>query len=457
MNEYEALVREYRIRDLPKLTRRDEIIRDLPEPKRFNMYHVVVGMRRSGKSFYLFQMISDLHKAGVDPDRIFYFDFSDDRLEPMSPTCGSDVIEEYYRQVPAAREQGAYLFLDEVQELGEWQGLLRRLSQNERVTLTVTGSSSKLSAGELGTKSRGRAHSHVLYPLSFAEFCRFSGRDELAKGAAAGEAVSRAEQTLLVGLYDRYLVEGGFPGVFGMPSADRIEVLQGYVRDVVARDVAERHGKGDIALANQLARFALRNTGCDFSLNNLSETLSALGYKAYWGKLNDLSELMRQAYLFHVLPEFTMQLKPSSTAVPKVYAADPGLAYAVSRANQQDVGKRLETAVYLELARRLAGSRDETVASWSAPAPQREKVDFVVGDALALEPYRAYQVCADMSAARTRKRELRALGSAMNAGSLDTGTVITLDQEEELSIEEGTVLVIPAWRWSLAWTTELPL
>ena len=234
MNEYEALVREYRIRDLPKLTRRDEIIRDLPEPKRFNMYHVVVGMRRSGKSFYLFQMISDLHKAGVDPDRIFYFDFSDDRLEPMSPTCGSDVIEEYYRQVPAAREQGAYLFLDEVQELGEWQGLLRRLSQNERVTLTVTGSSSKLSAGELGTKSRGRAHSHVLYPLSFAEFCRFSGRDELAKGAAAGEAVSRAEQTLLVGLYDRYLVEGGFPGVFGMPSADRIEVLQGYVRDVVA-------------------------------------------------------------------------------------------------------------------------------------------------------------------------------------------------------------------------------
>ena len=121
------------------------------------------------------------------------------------------------------------------------------------------------------------------------------------------------------------------------------------------------------------------------------------------------------------------------------------------------MGKRLETAVYLELARRLAGSRDETVASWSAPAPQREKVDFVVGDALALEPYRAYQVCADMSAARTRKRELRALGSAMNAGSLDTGTVITLDQEEELSIEEGTVLVIPAWRWSLAWTTELPL
>lgn len=62
-----------------------------------------------------------LLSKGVDPNRIFYFGFSDDRLEPISPTCGSDVMEEFYRQVPASREHGAYLFLDEVQELDAWQ------------------------------------------------------------------------------------------------------------------------------------------------------------------------------------------------------------------------------------------------------------------------------------------------------------------------------------------------
>lgn len=449
MREYEELVKEYRQLETPATIRRDAIIRSLPKPARFNMYHVVVGMRRSGKSFYLYQMIGELVGEGFDSRRIFYFDFSDDRLEPILPGCGSDVIEEYYRQVPEARELGAYLFLDEVQELDDWQGLLKRLAQNENVTLVVTGSSSKLSSEELGTKSRGRSHSHVLLPLSFREYCRFAGEDALAESAARDAALSRADKTRLSGLFDWFLTEGGFPGTFGMTPADRIEVLQGYVRDVVARDVAERQGRSDIALAMQLARFALRNTGCDFSLNNLSETLTGLGYKANWAKLSELSELMQQAYLYRLMPEFTMQLKPSTTAVPKSYAIDQGLAFAVSRANQQDIGKRLETVTYLELVRRLAGSRMDAVTSWNSGGASREKIDFVVGDALGDGAYRAVQVCAAMESEKTRRRELRGLSSAMGVFGLSSGEVVTLDQEETISVNAGEVRVVPAWRWLL--------
>ena len=449
MREYEELVKEYRQLETPATIRRDAVIRSLPKPARFNMYHVVVGMRRSGKSFYLYQMIGELVGEGFDPRRIFYFDFSDDRLEPIPPDCGSDVIEEYYRQVPEARELGAYLFLDEVQELDDWQGLLKRLAQNEKVTLVVTGSSSKLSSEELGTKSRGRSHSHVLLPLSFREYCRFAGEDALAESAARDAALSRADKTRLSGLFDRFLTEGGFPGTFGMTSADRIEVLQGYVRDVVARDVAERQGRSDIALAMQLARFALRNTGCDFSLNNLSETLTGLGYKANWAKLSELSELMQQAYLYKLMPEFTMQLKPSTTAIPKSYAIDQGLAFAVSRANQQDIGKRLETVTYLELVRRLAGSRMDAVTSWNAGGASREKIDFVVGDALGDGAYRAVQVCVGMESEQTRRRELRGLRSAMAVFGLSSGEVVTLDQDETIAVDAGEVRVVPAWRWML--------
>ena len=158
---------------------------------------------------------------------------------------------------------------------------------------------------------------------------------------------------------------------------------------------------------------------------------------------------MRQAYLFHLLPEFTTQLIPSTTALPKVYAAYPGIAYAVSRANQQDLGKRLEIAVFLELLRMQMGSRDESVASWNAPSPSRAKVDFVVVDALAQEPYQAIQVCVDMSASKTRQRELRGLEEVMRHAGLKRTTVITLEQEERIPTDAGTIDVAPAWHWSL--------
>ena len=452
MNIIESLVKESLEFEPPELKPRSEIIRALPTPKLFNTYHIVVGMRRSGKTFYLFQKMRQLLENGVDRDAIFYFNFSDDRLKPLVPGMGSAIIEEYYRQVPSARDQGAYFLLDEIQELGDWQAILQRVSEHEKATMVVTGSSSKLSSEEIATQSRGRSQSHLMLPLSFLEYCSFAGEGALARdvsGITGIGAVSQRDSTRLSGLFSSYLIAGGFPGVQDLIPEDRIEMLQGYVRDVVARDVAERSGRGDIALANQLALFALRNTGCDLSLNKLAEQLSDLGYQAYWKKLNDLSHLMEQAYLYRLLPEFTMRLKPSTTAQQKVYAIDPGLVHAVSRASQQDLGKRFETVIYLELIRRLAGSRIEMVSSYTVSSPRREKVDFLVGDALSREPYELVQACADMSSDKARARELGSLSLAMRAVGLDCGTIVTLDEEGAEHVEGGTVVIVPAWRWVL--------
>ena len=217
----------------------------------------------------------------------------------------------------------------------------------------------------------------------------------------------------------------------------------------MARDVAERFERTEIGLANQLALFALRNTGCEYSLNLLSDTLSDIGYKAYWAKVNRLSELMQQAYLFRLLREFTMQLAPSSTEVPKVYAIDPGLAFAVSRASQQDMGKRLETTVYLELMRRLAGRRIEAVSSYTAPKPVGGKVDFIVGDALSQEAYEPIQVAVSMESEKTRKREVGALQACMKRAHLDHGTIVTRAETETIETEAGRIDVMPAWQWLL--------
>ena len=404
---YAMLVRESMQFDIPTPSRRIEIIRELPQPAVFNAVHIITGIRRCGKTFYLFQKIHDLLQNGVSRNDIFYFNFADDRLQPMQDTVLNDIVTEYWRQYPDSRDHGCYLFLDEVQECANWQGFCQHIAEHEAVTLVITGSSSKLSSEEIATNFRGRSHPHAMAPLSFREFCDFRGIETPTAGSTLADAVfSPREVTRFEAAYNDYLTIGGFPAVQRMVEADRIETLQGYVRDVVARDVAERLGRENITLATQIALFLLRNTA---------------------------------------------MLKPGSTAVPKMYAVDQGMVYAVSRANQQDIGKRLETAIFCELQRRTSGRRTETITSYTMPTSKQEKVDFLIGDALTTEPYGLIQVCANMGNEKTRAREIGSLQAVMQRTNVDSGLILTLNEGETIELPDstGTIHVLPSWKWSL--------
>lgn len=448
--DYAALVQEARAFDAPQLIPRIGGIDSLPAPQPFNLVHAITGIRRCGKTFYAFQLIQQLLHANVPRNRIFYFNFADDRLRPASSTLLNDVVEEYWRQVPEARTQGCYLFLDEVQEADGWEGFCQRVAERERVTLVVTGSSSKLSADEIASRFRGRLLEHPMQPLSFREFCQFNDIDvPSANELDRAGTVSPQTRTALEAAFDRYLVEGGFPGTQHMPAAGRIALLQTYARDVVARDVVDRYPRAGIDLANQVALYGLRNTGCELSVNNLVSSLRSVGYQTSWETVSEVVRLLEQAHLYDSVAEHSTSFAPSTTAIKKVYAVDAGMAHAVSRASQQDVGKRLETAVYNELARRCARGRIDTVCSLTLPGAKREKVDFVVGDALSTEAYGLIQVTVDMTVDKTRTRELGSLAAAMRFASSPTGLVITLRERASLTIPEGTIEVVPAWQWAL--------
>ena len=175
VHAYSELVQEALSFPFPEVSERRDVIDGLPAPAPFNLVHIISGIRRCGKTFYAFQLINRLLDAGVPRSRIFYFNFADDRLDPAPPTLLNDVVEEYWRQVPGARSEGAYLFLDEVQEAENWQGFCQRIAEHERITLVITGSSSKLSADEIASTFRGRSMEHRMSPLSFREYCMFHG------------------------------------------------------------------------------------------------------------------------------------------------------------------------------------------------------------------------------------------------------------------------------------------
>ena len=149
-------------------------------PKAGNLVKVVTGMRRSGKSYRLFQEMDALIASGISPDHICYFNFEDDRLAPVTSSVGDEVLEIFQTLHPDAFTEGAYLFFDELQEMEGWGPWLRRVVDTRKVTIYATGSSSKMLSSEIATEFRGRAIDYELLPLSFGEYLVFNDDGDFA-------------------------------------------------------------------------------------------------------------------------------------------------------------------------------------------------------------------------------------------------------------------------------------
>lgn len=193
---------------LPSMVKRDLDLGNVPAPAQGNRVKVIVGVRRCGKTWRLFQEIARLEREGVPRQRILYFNFDDERLRPYDRLLPSQVMERFYTMSPGARE-GAYLFLDEIQDIPDWGVFMRRMVDTEALCCYVTGSSSKMLSTEVATEFRGRATHYELSPYSFREYARAQGvREDMLE---PGTALPEQGRLDLSRLCDEYLVRGGVP------------------------------------------------------------------------------------------------------------------------------------------------------------------------------------------------------------------------------------------------------
>lgn len=443
-------LRDFRIEDFLPITARELDLGKPAVPRVGNLVKVITGMRRSGKSYRLFQEMQALHDSGIGWERICYFNFEDDRLGPVTPQTGDLMLRSFQTMHPETLDDGIYLFLDELQEMDNWGAWLRRIVDTAKATIYVTGSSSKMLSTDISTEFRGRALDFELLPYSFREFLAAEGTADdrlLERDATTG--YSLRESLALADAMSRYLEQGGFPAAQGLPVPQRIMLLQSYVQRVVARDVVERHDIARPRVAAMLARRAMGAIGRQLSVRKVENELRSLGLPTSRELLGDLLDYFEDAYLMFRMREFSLSLSERSTSMPKVYAIDPGLAAASSTAGMRDDGQRLENAVYLELRRRTIGFRRDGISSCRTKAHGYE-VDFVVGDALEQEQYGLYQVTMDMADPRTAERETRALWELMEEQGLESGTIIVGDGERRDWARDGRIIhQIPAWQWFL--------
>lgn len=432
---------------LPEMVMRDL---DLGEPRMpcvGNRVKVIVGVRRCGKTWRLYQEIARLEHMGVDRRRILYFNFDDERLRPYDRTLPSQVMERFYTLSPEARE-GAYLFLDEIQDVPDWGVFMRRMVDTEAVACYVTGSSSKMLSTEVATEFRGRATSYELTPFSFREFARARGVSETTLDPTA--PLQEQDRLDLARLCDAYLVEGGYPEAQGMDSIERIDMLQDIAANVVAADVVERHDFGSARIARMVCTQCLASSARKLAVTRLHNQLRSHGFSIGWDSLVALVGYLEEANVLHRIPEYTTSVAENSRKASKVYANDQSLMVAVSSAATSDRGLALETAVYLALRREKSFGRKNQVMSYAVKEGNSTlEVDFVEGDALLGGPTSLLQVSVSLRNPATRRRELRALEASMRAGDIDRATVVTLNERETIATKVGIVLVVPAWSWLL--------
>lgn len=356
---------------------------------------VLTGVRRCGKSTLQAQLMRRAKRA-------FYCNFEDTRLFGMGPAD----FPAFLSVLDEVADPRSAVFLDEVQEVPEWQRLVRALLDRGK-TVCVTGSNASLLGRELGTRLTGRHLSFEVFPFSYAEYLAFN---RLGPGAASMRA---------------FLNDGGFPSF----SSERQDlVLQALLRDIVQRDVAARHGLRETRHVMNLALFLLANTGQPHSFQTLTKNLAVPTV----GQTSRYVEHLKDAYLFSAVPKFSASFKQRVVAPAKYYAIDNGLRRANSPHGQPDLGHRLENAVAIHLRRK---TRDVFYAGerglWEC--------DFII-------PGAAIQVCLELTPSN-RARELRGVIEGTRLRGRRRAIVVTFDQADRLVEDDVEIEVVPAWQW----------
>lgn len=388
----------------------------------------LVGPRRAGKTFHMFELIARLVDARVPREEILFVDFEDYRLTRLGPSSVDELLAAHQE---LAGRLPRYLFLDEVQNLPGWSRMLRTLHNSRRHALVVSGSNAGITSREVATELRGRTIDRLILPFSFREQLRLLGVDHGPR-ALATTAYGRVR-----GAFERYLQWGGFPEVArASEPRDKRALLQSYYHSVFYRDLLERFGIRARDLLEALMRSGLEEYASLFSISTFERQWKASG--AQGSKRTIASYLSRLADAFFVVLHTKYDRSPRVRAMNprKLYLIDTGLG-ELAGALSENRGRRLENVVAIELLRR----------GWTGHYHKgARECDLLVRDASRWVA--AIQVTWEL-APRNREREVKGLCDAMDAFGIDRGLILTFDQEETLVHEKRRIEVVPTWRWLL--------
>ncbi|MFA4839240.1 MAG: ATP-binding protein [Candidatus Neomarinimicrobiota bacterium] len=298
---------------------------------------VITGMRRTGKSTFLQMLIRQLITNGVSESRILWIN---------KESVEFDSIRDYldlYRYVTDQFKTGSetnYLFVDEVQQIENWEKAIASFLSDNIADVFITGSNAKLFSSELATLLSGRYVEFPIYPLSFQEFLLFRTKLNIV--------LNQEDEFAL------YLKYGGLPGIHALEMQDEtvFQYLNAIFSTILLKDVVSRNRIRDVGLLEKIVRFVFDNCGNVTTAKGIADYLKNQKTDVSTDTILNYLSNLQSAYLIQKTPHFDLKGKKHLDFNDKYYLGDIGLRHSILGYRDRDISGLLENVVYLELLRR---------------------------------------------------------------------------------------------------------
>ena len=391
---------------------------------------VITGARRSGKSFIMRQTAKALIKGGIRKNNILIVNFEDPRFVELNTKTLQQVYDVYLEFLNP--QEKSYLFLDEIQEVKDWEKWVRTIHELDKAKIIISGSNAKLLSRELSTLLTGRHLDLVIFPLSFKEFLKFKNVDLSKRFEIVNKEIE------IKRLLREYIEFGSFPEV--VLGGEKRQILLNYFEDLLNKDIVRRFKIRKSKELVSLAKFYLGNISSLITFSSLERTLNITA-----DTVEKFSRYLEDTFILFFLKRFSYKFKEPEKSPRKVYAIDVGLANTIGFRFSQNMGRLAENLVFLELKRKeMLGSNLE-IYYWKDV--NHREVDFLLKENLKVR--QLIQVCWEVNRPETKNREIRALLKAMKEFNLEEGLIITDDYKAEENIKGKKINYIPLWEWYL--------
>ncbi|MEM2637252.1 MAG: ATP-binding protein [Candidatus Korarchaeota archaeon] len=428
------IIKDFQEFKLPQLVERDlRIELDIPIKRTIS----IIGPRRAGKTFFMYQIISKLEQNNVDRNRILYVNFERVELIGCKPEDLRHMLDIFYEIYPESKKQKVYLFLDEVQNVPGWEIFVRSVMDSENIQVFVSGSSSKLLSMELATSLRGRTISYYIYPFNFREFLR-------AVGFEVDKYLSSSQKAMLLNLLQKYL-KGSYPEAV-LFEKEREKIVKEIFNVMVYRDIIERFKVKNIRVLHLLAKGLVSSTY--FSIRKFYNYLKSMGIEVSKNTIYNYMEYFSDSLVLYPLRKYSPSYRAVEQTIPKIYMVDNGLLLING---VEDTGRLMENLVFAELLKRGLTPNE----NFFYLRLNNKEVDFIIKNGEKIE--QLIQVCYSVEDFVTREREINALVKASRELNCDNLAVITWDYENTEEHDGKIIRYIPLWKWLLEHNYDMPL
>ena len=382
-----------------------------------NANYAFTGLRRAGKSYFLYQIIQEKLKK-ENYDRLLLINFEDERLLEVTHPDLQLIMDAYFELF----ECEPIIFLDEIQNVPNWQKFVRRLADDGQ-RIYVTGSNAEMLSHEIATTLGGRFINKEILPLSFKEYLNFK------KVKFSEKSKFSADRFQLLKEFDAYLNFGGFPELLQMK--DKREFLSSVYQKLFYGDLIARYKVANAVTLKLMVKKLAESVNNETSVNRIKNLIKSTGVSIGSNTLFDYLNYLESSYLIAAISNYHSKFTEKETH-KKYYFLDTGIL-GLFLTDQPT--KLLENQIYIELRR-----RGETPYFLK----RKTEVDFYIP-----EKQELIQVSYRISDPETAKREIKGLRDAMKELKITNSWIITYDESNEIIVDEGIIQVVPAWQWLL--------